>query len=87
MNLRLFYTRNTPADQDIDYLKRRLAELKIEPELIDADSRDGAALCELYDLTQRPALLLTDHDGRPIQTWQGTLPPADVVSGLYRTSG
>lgn len=88
MNLRLFYTRNTPADTDIDYLRRRLADLKIEPELVDADSRDGAALCELYDITQRPSLLLTDSDGRVVQQWQGTpLPPADVVSGLYRTSG
>jgi len=87
MNLRLFYTRNSSADSDIDYLRRRLADLRIEPELVDADSRDGAALCELYDLTQRPALLLTDQDGRAVQIWQGTLPPPDVVSGFYRTSG
>jgi hypothetical protein len=86
MNLRLFYTRNTPADHDIDYLCRRLVSFQVTAELVDADSRDGSALCQLYDITQRPALLLTDPDGRTIQLWQGTLPPADVVSGYYRTS-
>jgi hypothetical protein len=84
MNLRLFYTRNTPADRDIDYLRRHLTDLEIETELVDADSREGAALCELYDLTQRPALLLTNADGRVIHQWQGTLPPAADVSGYYR---
>ena len=85
MNLRLFYTRNTPADRDIDYLQRRLAELKIEPELVDADSRDGADLCELYDIQQRPALLLTDSDGRVVQQWVGELPLASTVSDYYHT--
>lgn len=85
MNLRLFYTRNTPSSHTIDYLRRRLAELDIRFELIDADSRNGIELCELYDLMQRPALLLTGGDGQVIHQWQGTLPPATDVSGYYRT--
>jgi hypothetical protein len=85
MNVRIFYTPNTPADRDIDYLCRRLGELNITPEKVDADSREATAICELYDIVQRPAVLVTDGDGGVVQEWQGELPTAEAVSGYYRT--
>jgi len=67
MKLYIFYTVNTPADRDIAYLQHRLATAQITPELVDADSRTGAALAELYDVMQRPAVVVVGADGQLIQ--------------------
>jgi hypothetical protein len=80
MKVHLLYTKNTPADRDIAYLQRRLAERQITPELLDADSRAGIALASLYDVTARPALVVTADDGRLMQKWQGSLPSAEEVN-------
>jgi hypothetical protein len=86
MKLRLLYTKNTPADRDIAYLQRRLAARQIKAELLDADSRAGIALAELYDVTARPAVLVTDDEGRLMQKWQATLPTAEEINS-YNLAG
>jgi hypothetical protein len=83
MNAYLFYHPGTPADRDIEYLQRQLAERQIELQLQDANSRDGAALAELYDLTGRPAVLVTGSGGQLVQQWQGELPSADEIAYYY----
>jgi hypothetical protein len=80
MKIHLLYTKNTPADRDIEYLQRRLAERQITPELLDADSRAGIALAGLYDITARPALVVVADDGRLMQKWQGALPSSEEVN-------
>ncbi|HUC86806.1 MAG TPA: hypothetical protein VMR75_00570 [Candidatus Saccharimonadales bacterium] len=86
MKLYLLYTKDTPADRDIAYLQRRLAERQLTPELLDADSRAGITLAGLYDVTARPALVVADSDGRLIQKWQGALPGLEELN-LYYTAG
>lgn len=85
MNVTILYTANTPADRDIEYIKRKLTDERIEPRLLDADSREGIALTELYEVMQRPAILVTDRDGRLAQKWQGMLPPVQEIRNAYHS--
>lgn len=85
MNVTVLYTRNTPADRHIEYLQRKLQEEeRIEAKLLDADSRDGIALAELYGIMQRPALIVTGDDGKLAAKWEGELPIAQRVADAYR---
>jgi hypothetical protein len=83
MNARLLYTHNTPADRDIAELQRRLQKRGVELELIDADSREGSALSELYDLVGRPSVFVTTAEGQLIGKWQIDLPSPDDVVAVY----
>lgn len=83
MKLYIFFTKNTPADRDIDYLNRRLGESRVPSIMMDADSRDGADLAQLYDVMQRPAVVLAADDGHLVQKWEGNLPPAQDVISTY----
>lgn len=83
MKVTILVTPNTPADRDIEYLQRRLQESLMSVEIMDADSRTGIALCQLYDLMDRPAVVVTDDDGTFIQSWQGQLPSAEEVGAYY----
>lgn len=40
-------------------------------DLISLDTRDGAAMATLYDITQYPAILAMRDDGQLLQWWQG----------------
>jgi hypothetical protein len=40
-------------------------------DLIDLNTRDGAALAQLYDVVQYPAILALADDGHMLQLWQG----------------
>ncbi len=46
-------------------------------ELVDLDTREGAAMASLYDVVRYPAILATADDGRALKVWQGTeeVPP------------
>jgi hypothetical protein len=84
MKVSILYTRNTPADRDIEYLTRHLQNLRIPVALIDADSREGTALSELHDVFERPAVLVVSDTGTLIERWQGAaLPRAEEVSAAY----
>jgi hypothetical protein len=86
MKVSILQTRNTPADRDIDYLVRHLEQLRVPVTLVDADSREGAALTELYDALERPAVLVTDDAGGLVEKWQGPqLPLAQDVNAAYGT--
>ncbi len=83
MNLSILYTKDTPADRDIAYLRRRLEEYRIDAELLDADSRDGSARGQLYDVMSRPAVLLTDSTGVLLHKWEGSLPRVEDISPYF----
>jgi hypothetical protein len=51
--------------------------------LMDIDSREGAAEASLYGITRYPALIVTAYDGRVIQQWEGMpLPLIDEVAAM-----
>jgi len=55
-------------------------------ELINVDSRDGAAMASLYDVVQHPAILALRDDGSVSNMWQGPeLPLMDEVAA-YATA-
>ncbi|TAK88852.1 hypothetical protein EPO04_01915 [Patescibacteria group bacterium] len=85
MKVTLLFTKSTPADRHIDYLVRKLErEEGITVDLLDADSRDGIALAELYGVMQRPAILVTDGDGSLTAKWESELPAPQRVADAYR---
>ena len=86
MKVTILYTQNSPADREIEYLMKRLASVRILADLVDADSKEGVAVAELYDVMARPAVVVTDSDGRLVQKWQSELPRAEDVGAAYQVS-
>lgn len=85
METKILYKKNTPADRDIEWLTRKLDEVHAPYRLIDADSREGAALTELYDMLDRPAVIVTRSDGSMVASWQGALPPVQEVANAMHS--
>jgi len=57
----------------------------IRTELTSVDTREGAAVATLYDVTQYPAILVMREDGSVIQTWLGEqLPLMNEVAAFAR---
>ena len=54
-------------------------------EVINIDSREGAAIGELYGIMQFPAILVLQSDGFLQKSWEGgTLPLIEEVMGYSR---
>ena len=51
-----------------------------EIEIIDPDTRAGAAFCETYDVTDYPTLLALTPDGTPAAVWRTALPTISDAS-------
>lgn len=49
-------------------------------ELISLDTKDGASMANLYDITQYPAVLAMADDGRLLNFWSGQLPLMNEVA-------
>lgn len=43
----------------------------IKTELSSLETREGAAMATLYDITQYPAIVVTRDDGGVVQIWAG----------------
>ena len=70
----------SPAAREINYLVKQLESVRTRGvHLVDADSREGIAICELYDVLQRPSVVVTDDDGKEIQSWHGQIPAVPDV--------
>jgi hypothetical protein len=76
----LLYTKGSPEQRDVEHLATELAGLQVDTKLVEADSAEGVALNEVYDVPQRPSVVLTTDDGTLINRWLGQIPPADEVS-------
>lgn len=51
-------------------------------EVLDYDSREGAAMASLYDVMTQPAVLVIANDGGYVKSWDGhSLPLLDEVAG------
>lgn len=55
-------------------------------EIIDADSLDGTAKAELYDIMSYPAVVAIADDGSPLKTWQGEALPLMGEIAFYSGS-
>lgn len=55
-------------------------------ELVDLNTRDGAATASLYDVMRYPAILALTNDGQLLKEWEGDmLPLASEVSYYAQT--
>lgn len=87
MKVFLFYTLGSPDTRKLEELGERLSRERLEVELVEADSPDGVRLAKLYDILERPAVVLANFDGSPVERWQGaaSLPqPGDVVYHAHK---
>lgn len=66
------------VEQFIHDFRDRHPETKLE--ILNIDSREGAALAALYDVVAYPALMVLQEDGYAQKIWQGeALPMIDEV--------
>ena len=57
----------------------------IRVELMSLETRDGAAMATLYDVTSYPAIVVTREDGGVVQLWVGEqLPLMNEVAAFAR---
>lgn len=62
----------------------RLAQQDRKVELIDLNTREGAAMAQLYDVVSYPAIMALAGDGKMLQLWQGQeLPLMNEVAYYY----
>ena len=58
---------------------------EIRVETLDLNTREGAAMANLYDMMQQPVILVTRDDGSLVSSWQGAqLPRIDEVAAYAR---
>lgn len=51
-------------------------------EVVDADSNEGTAMADLYDIMQNPTVLAIREDGQLVKSWSGVpLPLVNDVAG------
>ena len=74
-----------PNASRVAELAKALEASRIKFSLVDADSRDGIALAEIYGINRRPAVLVTQDDGVMAHLWQGNLPNADELGYSTRS--
>jgi len=53
---------------------------------VDPDSRDGIALCELYDVVEYPTIVAVDDSGQILTSWPG-LPLPRISEVSYYVEG
>ncbi|MES2970936.1 MAG: hypothetical protein V4702_01275 [Patescibacteria group bacterium] len=62
--------------RDFEHFKGKVIEL------IDLNTRDGAAMATLYDILHNPTLVVIRDDGQLVKDWQGEhLPLKDELAG------
>ena len=65
----------------VEMLRRRFPGAK--PEMVDIDTRAGAAEASLRGISRYPAFIVTTYEGRALQQWEGEpLPLIDEVGGM-----
>lgn len=68
----------------LDYLRDVKRQTGYDMETIDPDTRDGAALCRVYDIVEYPTLVALDDTGGLQHMWRGLpLPTISEVSYYF----
>ena len=61
----LFYTKDSPGEDEMQRLAEELRRSQVDSELVEADSPHGIALSENYDVVVRPAVVLAGVRAAP----------------------
>ena len=78
----IIYRPRTEYERDVEsWLREFEYRTHKKIETINPDSRDGSALCEVYDIVEYPSIIVVDDAGRMQNLWRGLpMPLIDEVS-------
>ncbi len=80
MRAYLFYTAGDNTEEQAQALADELTKNQVEVMSLDADSKDGGPIADLYDITRRPSAVVARDDGGMVHRWLGLLPAAGDIS-------
>ena len=84
MKLLILYRRETDSGRSVEEFIHDFQQLHpgVNLEVISPDTKEGADLARLYDISNPPAIVATKDDGAPLNIWQGEQLPLmnDVAS-------
>jgi hypothetical protein len=85
MKVFIVYKSESDHARDVlDYLRDFERRTGHRLEEIDPETRDGAAICRLYDIVEYPTVVAVDSESRMQNMWRGLpLPTIDEVSYYY----
>lgn len=80
----LLYRPDSPHErQALDYMRDFAMQTGKTLPALNPDSPEGAQLCQLYDIVQYPAILVTDDTGHLQNLWLGDNLPSFGEIGYY----
>lgn len=79
----MLYRPNSESSRIVEEYSRDFERLRGKTiTLLSLNTREGAAIASLYDLTESPCLLVLRDDGQVVMDWQGSrLPLMNEVAG------
>lgn len=80
MRVYLFTSSEPTAARQLKEFAAELDSYQVEPIMVDDSSARGVSLAELYDIVDRPAVVVTRDDGQVMQRWMRELPLASDLS-------
>ncbi len=70
MKVVILYKPNTETETRVrEYVREFEHRASKALELVDAETREGIAMAEVYDILQFPTMLAIENDGQFIQMW------------------
>lgn len=86
MKVTILYHPNSEHSRRVDDFVHDIhAQQGIKVELLSLETREGASIATIYDITQYPAIVVTRDDGGIVQTWSGEqLPLMNEVAAYAR---
>jgi hypothetical protein len=67
-----------------EYLRDFLSRTGKELETMDPDTKEGSAMCEVYDIVEYPSVVAMSDDGQLQNSWRG-LPLPTITELSYYT--
>ncbi len=83
MQVTILYPTHSPLEREAEVLAKRLSDFRIEPRMVNSESREYDAMRETYSILGSPAIFLTRDDGSMVESWQNSWPLAEDISYLY----
>ncbi len=72
MKVTILYRPNSEFARSVEEFSHDIArQQNITPELVSIDTREGAAMASIYDITSYPAIMALRDDGGMAQLWMG----------------
>lgn len=84
--LAIIYRPHSEHARAVEEFQHLLDKRHIDYELVDADSRSGAAKMETYGIMRYPTVLATTRDGQMLKMWHGVIPTVADVEYYARGS-